>query len=67
MADDWITLRDAAELAGYTENHLRVLLREGKIKGRKFAIVWQVSRRSLDVFLQEQSKKGEKRGRKPLT
>ncbi len=67
MADDWITLRDAARLAGYTENHLRVLIRQGKIKARKFAIVWQVSRKSLDAFLQEQSKKGEKRGSKQLT
>jgi hypothetical protein len=67
MAEDWITVQDAVKQSGYNANHLRVLIREGKIKARKFAIVWQVNRKSLESFLIEQAKRGEKRGRKPLT
>ncbi len=67
MATDWITTTEAAELSGYHPVHLRVLIREGRIKGRKFGIVWQVSRKSLMEYLREQAAKGEKRGRKRKT
>ena len=65
MADDWITLADAVKLSGYHPEHLREMMREGRIKGRKVVIVWLVSRLSLDAYLQKQAKRGEKRGRKP--
>jgi len=65
MAEEWLTLKEAAKLAEYNPVHLRVLIREGRIKGRKFATVWQVSRSSLLGYLREQAKRGEKRGRKP--
>ena len=65
MADDWISVNDAMELSGYTANHLRILIREKRITGRKFVTVWQVSRKSLDAYVREQNERGEKRGRKP--
>jgi hypothetical protein len=65
--DDWISVNDAMRLSGYTANHLRILIRENRIKGRKFVTVWQVSRKSLDAYVREQSERGEKRGRKSLT
>lgn len=61
---EWITTQEAANLSGYHPDHLRVLIREGRIKAQKFGIVWQVEKKSLLAFLQEQSKLGEKRGRK---
>lgn len=67
MAEEWISTSEAVELSGYSPVHLRDLLRDGRIKGRKFVIVWQVSRSSLLAYLREQAKRGEKRGRKPLT
>lgn len=67
MAEEWISTSAAVELSGYSPVHLRDLLRDGRIKGRKFVIVWQVSRSSLLAYLREQAKRGEKRGRKPLT
>jgi hypothetical protein len=67
MAEDWISTQEAADLSGYSSVHLRDLLRQRKIKGRKFLVVWQVSRSSLLNYLREQTKRGEKRGRKPLT
>lgn len=67
MADDWISTREAVKLSGYHVEHLRKLIREGRIKGRKFMILWLVDRRSLLAYLREQAKRGERRGRKPLT
>ena len=66
MAEEWITVQDAVNLSGYHADHVRKLIREDRIKGRKFVTVWQVSRTSLDAYLREQSKRGEKRGRKPF-
>jgi len=66
MAQDWITVQDAVNLSGYHADHVRKLIREDRIKGRKFVTVWQVSRTSLDAYLREQAKRGEKRGRKPF-
>ena len=65
MADDWITVAEASKLSGYHAETLRELIRDGRIKGRKFATVWQVSRSSLIGYLREQERHGEKRGRKP--
>ena len=65
MADDWITVAEASKQSGYHAETLRELIRDGRIKGRKFATVWQVSRISLMGYLQEQEQHGEKRGRKP--
>jgi excisionase family DNA binding protein len=62
---DWLTLKDAAKLAGYHVEHLRELLREGKVKARKVVTVWLVSKSSLTAYLREQDKRGERRGRKP--
>jgi hypothetical protein len=65
MPTDWISVPEAAIVSGYTANHLRILIREGRIKAQKFATVWQVDRKSLLAYLREQKQKGERRGRKP--
>ncbi|MBI5031896.1 MAG: helix-turn-helix domain-containing protein [Chloroflexi bacterium] len=67
MVDDWITTQEASKISGYHPESIRALIRQGRIKGRKFLIVWQVSRSSLLAYLREQAKRGDKRGRKPLT
>ena len=64
MAETWITTKEAAELSGYHPDHLRVLIREGKIRARKFGIVWQVDRASLLAYVKAAEKMGAKRGRK---
>ncbi len=65
MTDDWITTQEAVKLSGYHQEHLRAMIRQGRIKARKYFVIWQVSRTSLLAYLGEQGKKGEKRGRKP--
>jgi len=64
MADDWITTKDAIGICGYTADHLRTLIRQGRIKAKKFFVVWLVSRKSLDAYVREQAERGERRGRK---
>jgi len=61
---DWITTKDACEISGYHPDHLRVLIRSGKIQAKKFGPVWQVSKGSLLLFIESAKAKGEKRGRK---
>jgi len=62
---DWLTVKEAVELSGYNADHLRELMRDGKIEARKFSIVWMVSRKSLLIYLKKVQALGEKRGRKP--
>ncbi|MBI4672787.1 MAG: helix-turn-helix domain-containing protein [Chloroflexi bacterium] len=62
--DDWITTQEAAQLSGYRLDYIQELLREGKIKGRKWVRDWQVSKASLLAYVREAERKGEKRGPK---
>jgi hypothetical protein len=65
-ADDWVTVQQAAEIAGYHPNYVRRLIRENAVKGRKWAnLVWQVSKQSLLAYVEKQSELGERRGAKP--
>lgn len=65
MVDDWITSAEAAELTGYTPKHVRRLVESGKVEGKRFGKVWQVSRSSLLAYARKVEKMGEKRGPKP--
>ena len=60
----WISVPDAAHISGYHPEHLRKLLKAGKIRGRKFATIWQVDETSLRAYLHRIEKLGEKRGPK---
>ena len=62
---EWLTVNDAAKLSKYHPESIRELIRQGKIKARKFSIVYQVNRESLLAFLAKAKDMGEKRGRKP--
>lgn len=52
MEEEWMTTEDAAALSGYNIIHLRRLLRDQKVIGRKFGPLWQVSRSSLVAYLE---------------
>jgi excisionase family DNA binding protein len=62
--DEWISVSDAAKLSGYNKEHITRLIRDGKIKAKKFSIVWQVSRSSLEAYIAKTEKLGNKRGPK---
>jgi excisionase family DNA binding protein len=68
MAEQWLTVTQAAELSGYHPEHIRELLREGRIKkARKYGPLWQVDRASLLAYVKKTSELGEKRGPKTAT
>lgn len=60
----WITTAEAAQLTGYNNEHIRRLVRSGKIRGRKFGIVWQVDRTSVLKYLENEGR-GPKQKQKP--
>ena len=62
---EWLTVRDAAKISGYNADHLRELIRDGKIKAHKFSIVWMVDQESLLTYMAKAQASGEKRGPKP--
>jgi|CXWL01.1.fsa_nt_gi excisionase family DNA binding protein len=61
MAETWISVTEAASLSGYHPEHLRELIREGKVKARKFVTVWQIDRLSLQAYIRAAEKSGDKR------
>ena len=61
MAEEWLTTAEAAELSGYHPERIRELVRDGRINGRKFGIVWQIDRSSLLAFLNEAEDSGDRR------
>jgi excisionase family DNA binding protein len=67
---DHITTDEAAKLTGYTRQHIRRLIRQGKIKAEKFGTtgarggVLLVNRASVLAYFRELQKAGEKRGPK---
>ncbi len=61
MAKEWITTTEAAELSGYHPEYLRELIRENRVRGRKFGIVWQVDKQSLLNYLQTGQQSEDKR------
>ena len=60
----WISVKEATALSGYTADHLRELIRDGKVDARKIVTVWQVNRMSLYNYLSRMERLGEKRGPK---
>ena len=65
MSSRWITTDEAVEISKYHPIHMRRLLRQKKIRGRKFGRTWQVSKASLlDYIKQSQSSTDKRRGAK---
>jgi excisionase family DNA binding protein len=61
MAEDWITTNEAADLSGYHPDYIRKLLQGGKLNGRKFGPVWQVSKQSLLAYVARAEQADDKR------
>lgn len=62
--DEWITVKEGSKISGYNEEYITQLIREGKIKAKKFSTVWQVSSSSLLAYITKTGKLGKKRGPK---
>ena len=59
--DEWLSVSEAAELSGYHPEYIRRLIRDGEIEGRKFSIVWQVRRESLNSYMENANSQQDKR------
>jgi len=59
--EEWITVVEASHLSGYHPEYMRELIRNQRVKARKFGPLWQVSRSSLLDFLKDAKKSGDKR------
>ena len=64
MAEKWITVKEAADRAGYHVEYVRKLLQAERIDGQKWGTVWQVDRESLLTYVSAMEARGERRGRK---
>jgi excisionase family DNA binding protein len=64
MAQELITTAEASRISGYHMDHLRRLIRKGRIQAQKFGIVWQVNKESLLSYIAEQESLGKRRGPK---
>jgi excisionase family DNA binding protein len=44
---EWSTTKEAAELTGYAPTHIRRLIRNSQVEGKKFGRDWMVKREAL--------------------
>jgi excisionase family DNA binding protein len=51
--DTYMTTKEAAEKLGYTTQHTRLLIRQGKLEGSKFGRDWMVVRESVEAYQPE--------------
>jgi len=58
---EWITTQEAADLTGYSVQYLRRIIRQGRIKARKWVSAWMVDRKALLDYKQEMDSLGLER------
>jgi len=61
ILDKFITVHAAAEITGYCSQHLRRLLRAGKLEGIKVGQVWLIKMASLGAHLKQTEATGDHR------
>ena len=54
--DEWITTTDAKTLTGYNAEHIRRLVRAGKIKAKKWGKEWMIERNSLLAYVESEGR-----------
>ena len=59
--NDWLTVQDAAKLSGYRADHLRELIRDGKLEAQKFGPIWAVNRQSLLTYMKNALQSDDRR------
>ncbi len=61
MSDDYISVKEASEKYGLSDSHIRRLLINGAIKGRKFGNAWAVEIASVDSYMSQMQTLGAKK------
>ncbi len=62
---DWLLAKEAAEISGYSLEHVRRLARAGRIESQKWGRDWIISRESLLAYIKNEGY-GPEPKRKPL-
>ena len=57
----WVTVREASEIAPYAPVTLRWLVREGRIDGLKRGGIWFLSKGSVLAYVREMERLGNKK------
>ncbi|HNC32257.1 MAG TPA: helix-turn-helix domain-containing protein [Cyclobacteriaceae bacterium] len=55
-SEEWITTADAKALTGYNAEHIRRLVRAGKIKAKKWGKEWMIERNALLKYLESEGR-----------
>ena len=50
--DDYLTIEEATELSGYTDQYLRRMARRGRLPAIKRGHFWLVARAALEAYMQ---------------
>jgi excisionase family DNA binding protein len=58
--DDLLSLSEAAEYSGLSATHLRLLVRNGDLQGRKIGRDWVTTKLAIDQYLSKERKRGPK-------
>ena len=53
LFDGWVTIAQAAEIAGYSRAYVRQLANRGRIDARKVGRDWLVDRAGLEAYRQQ--------------
>ncbi|HSG24742.1 MAG TPA: helix-turn-helix domain-containing protein [Anaerolineales bacterium] len=53
VVNNHISVKDAAEISGYSLQYLRRLLRNGKLEGFKIGQVWLVEKTTFETYLEK--------------
>jgi hypothetical protein len=64
--DELLTLNDAAKISGLSHSHLRLLVRQGELWGKKVGNFWFTTEKAVREYLARDVRPGPK-PRKPLT
>ena len=58
---EWISVKEAAEYTGYSGGHIRHLLINRLVEGRKFGRDWFTTKEALDRYLATNPRPGPKK------
>ena len=58
--DDLITILEASEYSGLSDRHIRLLLAQGKVCGKKLGHDWVTTKKCIDEYLNQKNKRGRK-------
>ena len=58
--DDLISIKEAARFCGLSERHIRLLLKQEKIKGKKLGHDWVTTKEFVNEYINTNRKPGRK-------